>query len=1150
MQKIRLKLCFIFTFGVITNLFSQVPFEHKTIENEIGHTQICDIDDDGQDDIVLHIHTITNKRFDIPEDRIPQLCWYKWQTMEKYTIATGDFTGDRFEIKDINGDRYPDIISAIRVEDKSYEIVWFQNPLPVGDPRNPGDWKEHPVGTQEGYPKDIIADYVNDDLQLDIAVRTHESTSIYFQNRRTWSVCSVTHPPKEGMALADLDYDGDRDIVLNGFWLEMPSDPFQDEFTFHNIDKKWYTQNTPMWRDNCCYVGATDINKDGLWDVVLAHSESAGYPLSWYTIENAEQIKTGPWIEHKIVEEFDWCETVDFGDVDLDGTMDVIAAKFQRGLPPGHEHGNDPPFPVTVFYNKAGDGSQWERQDIFKEGIYAGILGDIGGDGDLDITGPRSFFKGPIDIFENKLSDQKLSLDNWTYIQVDSTKGKWGDFDDPPNMKYFGLGMADVTGDGFSDIVSGRYFYRNPGNEMNGTWSRIDLGMNVDGYLFYDVDDDQYGDIIALALPNVYWFEAENADGTSWEARKVGEVTRTGHVNSQGVVVGQIEPGGKPEIIINAQDGVYYFVVPNDPANDKWIRRQIAGESMDEGVGVGDMDGDGDFDIVVGKADELSRYVVWYENPATGNGNWDEHLITTTNFAPDRIRVADLNNDGLNDVVITEERVPGRHPDASLYWVEQRIERGRRVVWLRHTVVTQYSMNSLDLADMDRDGDTDIITCEHKGPHLRLQIWENDGRARFTEHLLDQGKESHLGSQVADMDGDGDFDIVSTGWAQYKHVHLWRNNAISPSGQIKRVKWTHLNPLTGKDRVPLADVGKQAALLVFDIDKDGKDDIVVAGWGHVSMVWIKKTATGWKKYLIDNKHSHIEAGGDYYDIDGDGDLDILQGGSWATNEVWWWENPHPKFDPQKPWKRYTIKSSGAKQHHDQIFGDFDGDGQGELVFWNQRAQKLYIADIPKNPKEAKNWKLVEIWSWQKAFKYEGFAKADIDQDGIVDLIGGGYWFKHLGSLKFQPNQIDDYGKSRSAAGDFIKGGRPEIVLGSGDGAAPLYLYEWKDGSWEKHTLIHIVDHGHTLQVADINGDGNLDIYTAEMYRPGPLENCKQWILYGDGAGNFDKQVLSIGLGTHEGKLGDVDGDGDVDIVQKDFQEHRRIDVWLNEGVKY
>ena len=132
-------------------------------------------------------------------------------------------------------------------------------------------------------------------------------------------------------------------------------------------------------------------------------------------------------------------------------------------------------------------------------------------------------------------------------------------------------------------------------------------------------------------------------------------------------------------------------------------------------------------------------------------------------------------------------------------------------------------------------------------------------------------------------------------------------------------------------------------------------------------------------------------------------------------------------------------------------------------------------------------------------------------------------------------------------GDFIRGGWPEIVLNSGDGVGPLSLYEYKAEKWIKHVLIEKVDHGHTLQVGDINGDGQLDIYAAEMYRPGPGDKCRQYVLYGDGKGQFETQVISTSIGTHEGRIGDLDGDGDLDILQKDFQEHQRVDIWLNNG---
>jgi hypothetical protein len=52
---------------------------------------------------------------------------------------------------------------------------------------------------------------------------------------------------------------------------------------------------------------------------------------------------------------------------------------------------------------------------------------------------------------------KKLDLDRWHYIHADAKRGKWGDADEPDWLRYFGLAMRDLTGDGMLDIVSGRY---------------------------------------------------------------------------------------------------------------------------------------------------------------------------------------------------------------------------------------------------------------------------------------------------------------------------------------------------------------------------------------------------------------------------------------------------------------------------------------------------------------------------------------------------------------------------------------------------------------------------------------------------------------------------------------------------------------------
>lgn len=343
--------------------------------------------------------------------------------------------------------------------------------------------------------------------------------------------------------------------------------------------------------------------------------------------------------------------------------------------------------------------------------------------------------------------------------------------------------------------------------------------------------------------------------------------------------------------------------------------------------------------------------------------------------------------------------------------------------------------------------------------------------------------------------------------------------------------------------------------LVGDLTGNGLDDIIIGAKrsahtdahggdaDHPTVHWYE--APTFQRHPLG--YGNLEAGGVLCDLTGSGRPDLVAGEQGHGRHLFWWENPAPHGDPRQPWTRRVI-TDAFERYHDQAFGDLDGDGRPELVVLSQNVRKLVWFEIPADPR-VEPWPADHCHVIDDDVAIEGLRLADVDGDGRTEIIAGHLLYKP-GDDPRQPwtrrELLPELKWARAALGDLNGNGHLDLVLAEAENPDARLL--WLEGP--DFTRIHDLGsdffHLHSLEVADFNGSGALDIFAAEMHL-GRNPEPRLFLFLNDGRGNFTRHPLRNPSGTHESKLircgpGNLPG-----IINKPYAPHHALGLWENNG---
>jgi hypothetical protein len=305
------------------------------------------------------------------------------------------------------------------------------------------------------------------------------------------------------------------------------------------------------------------------------------------------------------------------------------------------------------------------------------------------------------------------------------------------------------------------------------------------------------------------------------------------------------------------------------------------------------------------------------------------------------------------------------------------------------------------------------------------------------------------------------------------------------------------------------------------------------------------TPDRWTRHQLGTE-SPSDVGGVALDVDGDGYTDFVAGGAWYRNSRHA-DTPFTRipFDP------------GLTAVHDVVAADIDGDGRPEVLTMSDQ-NNLRWYKIPADPSAP--WVRHDVGPAVHA----GLAVGDLDGDGDLDIVRTNVWFENvrgdgtvwqvrpLGPSTPPPSDFQPYfafDATIAVVCDVNRDGRADIVMVDAEiPGGQLWWMENLDGqgrAWRRHD-VYTWDPAreprrgayHSLYAGDLDGDGDVDILSCEMEAV-PGDAPPRYYIWEnvDGVGGRWQEhvILDVNLGGHAAVVGDVTGNGLPDVIAKPWK---------------